>query len=87
MENGWTTTPPTEDGHYWFFGYLWGKPRPILGDWPKPPRLEQVQVRRVSNGVIYIGANEFLDVKGAIGYYVPMVMPVLPDEKQMEIFR
>lgn len=65
----WTRTLPVEEGHYWFFGYLWG----THGE--KAPRLEQVQVRRASNAMIYIACSSFLDTRDLVGFFTPMAEP------------
>lgn len=70
MIETWTRGFPTEEGYYWFYGYIFGPP----GKFEKP-RLEQLQVRKVSNGLAYFMQASFLDPVDMLGFYQPMVVP------------
>jgi hypothetical protein len=74
----WTRQIPTEDGYYWFWGYIWGPPNLLLGE---TARLEQVQVRAVSNGIIYIGGGAGFDPRQSIGLWHRNDPPDPPKEQ------
>jgi len=68
--NQWKRGFPIEEGYYWFYGYLFG--RPTRGE---KPRLEQFQVRRVSNGLLYFTEATGLNHLDMLGFWCPMEVP------------
>lgn len=62
----WTKEIPTQDGYYWFFGYVFGKER----DSDKP-KLEMVEVRFS----LLIAHNTFLSSNDIKGIFFPVVLP------------
>ena len=63
----WTEEWPTEPGRYWFYGHL-GPPYTI-GD----PILRHVNVRKISNGLLYVTSNTTLD-KRSRGLWWPIAI-------------
>lgn len=71
----WSREWPTESGWYWFYG--------VLSKSADTPRLKPVQVRRTGNGhMFYVIAGGFAyQQEGARGYWLPAVVPDLPEWK------
>lgn len=65
FEEGWSTTPPNETGHYWFYG------EDLLGEMGEDftptkvykPRLRLVNIVKGSNGLIAITEGHFMGVE------------------------
>jgi hypothetical protein len=71
MVETWTRGFPPDEGDYWFYGYIFGKP-----DKREKPRLEKLEVRRISNGLIYLlsGACS-LEPRDMLGFWQKMIVP------------
>jgi hypothetical protein len=71
MIETWTRGFPPEEGHYWFYGYIFGQP-----DRHEKPRLEKLRVVKISNGLLYMldGACA-LDRLDMLGFWQRMVVP------------
>lgn len=80
-EMNWTTDKPTQPGYYWFYGWLWGKDR--LHN--EPPRFEQVIVKQVANGMVYIGCGTFVAKRDCVGVWQSMPVPAIPDVGEFPI--
>jgi len=50
-EDDWTTEFPKEEGHFWFYGYRYGKVSCVQS---QKPELLFVKVRKISNGYMHI---------------------------------
>jgi hypothetical protein len=76
MIETWTRGFPPEEGHYWFYGYIFGISKPIKGSEPDKPRLDKLRVVQVVNGLLYMldGACA-LDTRDMIGFWQRMVVP------------
>lgn len=77
----WTRNSPTEDGFYWFWGYIFG-----LAFSDKKARLEVVEAHRVDNGVqppfmVLSAHNAFINPKEAIGLWQRIPDPELPTDQ------
>lgn len=58
MENdGWSTEFPIEEGEYWFYGYRYGK---ISVGRECEPELMFVEVRKASNGFLFIASGHMM---------------------------
>jgi len=66
----WQRGFPIEPGYYWFYGYIFG--RPMLDE---HPRLEQFQVRKISNGLAYFMQAAFLNERDMIGFWMKNLEP------------
>lgn len=66
----WRRGFPVEAGYFWFYGYIFGKPTSF-----EKPRLEQLQVRKISNGFAYIACNSFINPTEMLGFWQPNLAP------------
>lgn len=66
----WTTIWPQEKGWYWFYGDAYRTNR---------KRLFAVQVWEASNGFSYIANGNFIYPSEAVGMWLPLVTPEIPE--------
>ena len=74
----WTSEWPEKKGYYWFYGYRW------YGETKK--ELIFVEVRKTSNGFIYVGAGQFIyksEVEEPL--FQKVILPELPGENDEKI--
>jgi hypothetical protein len=70
-------TWPTEPGFYWFYGHLY---RPAFDS---KPRMVSMEVRQVSNGVMYVACGAFIHAEeGAVGRFCCATVPAPPLEDE-----
>ena len=73
----WHDEWPTKSGYYWLYGWCWKM------EWDRPARLFFVQVKEITNGVVYITNGHFIyKTEGAKGVWLPIEPPELPKEAQ-----
>lgn len=76
----WTSTWPTREGVYWFYGFPWGKSKVEAFKGDKPDLL-CVRVLPISNGFIYVAEGYTIADTGreaAVGFWAPVVLPDAP---------
>lgn len=77
MKNNWTTEwPKIDNGFYWFYGYPYGITKLTKND---PPSLKTLRVQKISNGYMYVLDGHFIFEKDAIGKFLEIELPELPD--------
>lgn len=78
----WTTEWPTEEGLYWFYGWMFGRRL------EKSPKLDIIKTIRLGSAekgsMTYISNGSFVyESEGGEGYFQKMTQPVLPDLSQL----
>lgn len=73
MPPKWIVTPPTKDGRYWFYGWLYGRNNEL-------PEWNLVEVMTTPTGILYAVKNSFWDPihEKALGKFTPVVFPEAP---------
>lgn len=80
MKKG-STKWPTKEGYYWFYGFPYGIDR-----LENKPSWSCVNVRKISNGVIFIrDGNFWYASEGAVGVFFPAEMPQTPSLEEYGI--
>jgi hypothetical protein len=69
----WTTIWPQEKGWYWFHGKTYRMSK---------EKLHTVQVWVVTNGFSYIADGHFIYPEEAVGMWLPITTPEVPDVSQ-----
>jgi hypothetical protein len=73
MKDKWSDKYPTEVGWYWCFGnYLGNKTQ---NEWAEKLHMIPVQVRKISNGFVYIGHGTMLYASEWKGYWIKAEVP------------
>ena len=68
----WTKDWPQKPGVYWFYGWP-------FKDRERPTKIHFVEVRKISNGMIYVTNGHFLyKTEGADGYWCEAYPPEPP---------
>lgn len=67
----WQQEWPTEPGWYWFY-YHWNLSERKL-------RLTAVEVKKIANGLAYVGMGTFLYPGEVTGLWQPIAAPELPE--------
>jgi hypothetical protein len=71
----WSRTIPVEPGMYWFYGF-----RSNFAKGHTTKDLMVVRVRKISNGVVYIGEGSIWSDREMDGHWMPLPEPELPTE-------
>jgi hypothetical protein len=74
MSREWTDVWPKETGWYWVYGGYDSIRCPM-----KEPKLNTMQVIRISNGLSYIVGNGFVYPSDYKAVFMPMDLPDLPE--------
>ena len=78
----WTKTWPEEEGTYWFYG--WSNAYNMNNG--REVKLKLVNVRKISNGMLYLVGSEFLrSSEGAYGMWLKTDLPECPDIKPLTV--
>lgn len=71
----WSTRFPQSKGLYWFYGYRYGK----NSFFKHEPELILVEVRKVSNGFMYVSNGQFIYKKEVEEpHFQKVILPELP---------
>jgi hypothetical protein len=70
----WSKTPPTKDGHYWFYGWPYGADN-------RPASWHLIETMVTPTGILYAIAGGFWDPthQGAYGLFTPVTYPPTPE--------
>ena len=68
----WTTTLPTEEGMYWFYGWDFYD---LYKNYNHEPELRLLKVNKCMNGFAYAIGGHFFKNKEAVGYYTLINLP------------
>ena len=72
----WSTEFPKEEGEYWFYGYRYGK---ISCGREEEPELMFVEVRKTSNGFLFIAAGQMMwESEVEEPHFMKVDLPELP---------
>ena len=73
----WTKTFPKKEGWYWFYGYRFKR--------ETEKEYCIVQVRKISNGFMYICNGNFMFKKETgEGKFIPAILPELPKQRELK---
>jgi len=88
---GWSTTPPTEPGRYWFYGDPWlgDMGSDFRDDYHGPDeshrKMHAVEVVEISNGILAVANGNFMSLdtfnkkhNGHLGYWQRAIVPPPP---------
>ena len=80
--NKWTKKFPDRSGHYWFYGYRFGKyfGDPEKGGTLNKPELCHVKVRECMNGFMVVADGHFMyESEIEQGHFMPIELPEFPE--------
>jgi len=76
MKKEWSNKFPKKAGNYWFYGYRYGK---VSCGHESKPEMMFVQVRKCSNGFLYIANGQFMSANEVEeAHFIPAEMPTPP---------
>ena len=74
----WTKKFPDKVGHYWFYGYRYGKYKRYDDSWNEP-EFNHVVVRKCANGLMHIADGQFMyEAEFEQGHFMPIDLPKVP---------
>jgi hypothetical protein len=77
-KNKWTKDWPTKNkGIYWFYGWPYGKIDPTGAQ--KLPELKVLRVQQIANGFMYVLDGHFIFQTEAVGQFLEIERPELPE--------